>query len=346
MKAFRIHGVGDLRLVDVPEPRLQPGEVLLRPLYTGVCSTDLHILYSGALVRELPVTLGHEFSATVVEVSPVISWAEPYPQSRPLRIGDRVCVEPMLPCMRCYYCLRGRVNLCPHMRHLGITQDGSLAELVRAPAARCTPLPEELTDQEGALTEVLACGVNFVEAASIAPGDTVAVVGGGPMGQMAAQVALACGAERVVMSEPSPQRRDVATRLGVHITIAAEAVDPVVAVRDLTGGRGADVTLECVGLEQAVQQALDMTRRGGCCVLGGVPVKPLCLTVDEIVLGEKRVVGAVASAWHFGTALALIVDRRVNPDGAISRDYAFADTPDALRAAHERRDMCKLMIRH
>ncbi len=346
MKAFRMHGKGDVRLDDVPEPKAGPGEVVLKPLYTGVCSTDLHVLYAGAFVTQLPITMGHEFSGEVVELGPDIIWDNRYPQSRPLQIGDRVCVEPVLPCMHCYFCLRGQVNLCTGMSHLGIWQDGSLAEYVRAPAARCTPLPDTLTDQEGALAEVLACGVNFVEKAMVKPGDVVAVVGGGPMGQMAAMVALASGPQMVIMSELSPERRQVARNMGVHVTIEAENTDPVQAVRELTGGRGADVVMECVGVERSVQQAIDMTRRGGRCVLGGLPTQAMRLDLTEAVFGEKQLTGALASVWHFGKTLDLIANHRVNPAGIISREYAFDETPEALRTAHEQRDLCKLMIRH
>lgn len=346
MKAFRMHGIGDVRLEDVPEPTAGPGEVLIRPTYTGVCSTDLHILYTGAFHPALPMVMGHEFSGVVVALGPDQHWDDRYPQSRPLVLGDRVCVEPVLPCNHCYYCLRGHTNLCPNMSHLGIWQDGSLAELVRAPAARCTRLPDALTSQEGALTEVLACGVNFVEQGAVGAGDCVAVVGGGPMGQMAAMVAGAAGASLVIMSELSPERREVARRMGVHVTVAAESANPVDEVRALTGGRGADVVLECVGVERSVQQALDMTRRGGRCVLGGLPVQPLQLDIQEVVFGEKVVVGALASAWQFGKAMDLITSRRINPAGIISREYAFEEAAEALATAHTHRELCKLMIKH
>jgi L-iditol 2-dehydrogenase len=232
------------------------------------------------------------------------------------------------------------------MSHLGIWQDGSLAEYVRAPASRCLRLPDELTDEEGALTEVLACGVNFVEKAQIKPGDTVAVVGGGPMGQMAAMVGLVSGPHMLIMSELSPERRAVGERMGVHVTIEAERTDPVQVVRDLTDGRGADVVMECVGVEESVQQAIDMTRRGGRCVLGGLPVKPQKLDLKEVVFGEKQLVGAMASVWQFGRALDLIVNKRLNPAGIIAREYSFAQTPEALEQAHKRRELCKLMINH
>lgn len=346
MKAFRMHGVGDLRLDNIPEPEAGVGEVILKPLYTGVCSTDLHILYTGAFVKHLPITMGHEFSGEVVALGPDINWDDRYPQSQPLKIGDRVCVEPVLPCMKCYYCFRGQVNLCLNMSHLGIWQDGSLAEYVRAPAARCLRLPDTLTNQEGALIEVLACGVNFVQKAAIKPGDVVAVIGGGPMGQMAAMVALVSGPQMLIMSELSLERREVARRMGVHVTIEADKVDSVQAVRDLTGGRGADVVMECVGVEVSVQQALDMTRRGGCCVLGGLPVKLLQLDLKEVVFGEKQVTGAMASVWQFGRALDLIQNHRVNPAGIIAREYSFEEAPEALRTAHEETELCKLMIRH
>lgn len=104
--------------------------------------------------------------------------------------------------------------------------------------------------------------------------------------------------------------------------------------------------MECVGVEVSVQQALDMTRRGGCCVLGGLPVKLLQLDLKEVVFGEKQVTGAMASVWQFGRALDLIQNHRVNPAGIIAREYSFEEAPEALRTAHEETELCKLMIRH
>ncbi len=155
MKAFSMHGIGGLRLADLARPVPGPGAVLLRPPYTGVCSTELHVLYANAFAFELPITLRHEFRDEVEALGPGIPWRDPYPQSRPLQPGTRVCVEPVLPCMQCYYCVRGQVNICQSMLHIGIRQDRSLAELVRVPASRCTHVPDELTDQAGALAEVL-----------------------------------------------------------------------------------------------------------------------------------------------------------------------------------------------
>ena len=196
------------------------------------------------------------------------------------------------------------------------------------------------------MTEVLACGVNFVEKGQIKTGDVVAVVGGGPMGQMSAMVAGTAGPEKVIMTELSPERRAVGERMGVDVTVAAEKHDPVTAVRELTGGRGADVVMECVGVEATFQQALDMTRRGGRCVLGGLPVEPLCLNMEEVVFGEKQVVGALASAWHFGKSISLITSRRIDPAGIIGCENCFDEAAEAMHTAHTDRSLCKLMIRY
>jgi len=348
MRAWQRFGPDDVRLVTVQRASPGPGDVLLRPLVSGVCGTDLHVLHGEGL-GELPVplTMGHEVCGEVIALGDAASGNGPYPRrADPLRVGERVVVEPVLPCGRCYFCVRGQLNVCPRMSHLGIWRDGNYADYVAVPAWRAARLPERIDDINGVLVEVTACGLNCVDQAGLRAGETALVVGGGPMGHMAAQCLLAAGAGLVLLSEPSPERRALAEAAGVHVTLDPGVDDVVARARELTGGLGVDVAVECVGTAGTVQQALDATRRRGRCVLNGLPAAPVELDIGELVFGEKHVVGSLASAWQFERTIDLIAAGRVQPALMLGATFAFDAVPLALEAAQTRRDLGKVVIDH
>jgi len=348
MRAWRRFAPDDVRLVEMPRPDPGPGEVLLRPLVSGVCGTDLHVLHGEGL-GELPVplTMGHEVCGEVVALGPDADAPGPYPRtSAGLRVGERVVVEPVLPCGVCYFCRRGHPNVCPRMSHLGIWRDGNYADYVSVPAWRATRLPPTVDDVSGLLVEVSACGLNCVDQAELRPGETALVIGGGPMGHMVAQCLLAAGAGVVMLSEPGLERRQLAERAGIQVTLDPEREDVVERTRELTGGLGADVVVECVGVPATVRQALDATRRRGRCVLSGLPSQPVELDVTELVFGEKHVVGSLASAWQFERAIELIAGGRLRPRLMAEQPRAFDALPAALADARDRRDLGKIVVAH
>jgi L-iditol 2-dehydrogenase len=348
MRAWRRFGPRDVRLVEVERPDPGPGDILVRPLVSGVCGTDVHVLHGEGL-GELPVplTMGHEVCGEIVALGPGADGAGPYPRtSAALRIGERVVVEPVLPCGTCYFCRRGQPNVCPRMSHLGVWRDGNYADFVSVPAWRATRLPAAVDDVSGLLVEVSACGLNCVDHAQLKPGETALVIGGGPMGHMAAQCLLAAGAGLVMLSEPSPERRALAKHAGVHVRLAPDVEDVVERVRELTGGLGADVVVECVGLPVTVRQALQATRRRGRCVLNGLPSLPVEVDISELVFGEKHVVGSLASAWQFERAIDLICAGRLRPRLMVETPRAFEDLPQALADAQDRRDLGKIVVAH
>jgi L-iditol 2-dehydrogenase len=348
MRAWRRFGPDDVRLVEMPRPEPGAGEILLQPLVSGVCGTDLHVLHGEGL-GELPVplTMGHEVCGEVVRLGQGAEAPGPYPRrAEPLRIGDRVVVEPVLPCGACYFCRRGHPNVCPRMSHLGVWRDGNYADYVVVPAWRATRLPSEVDNVSGLLVEVSACGLNCVDQARLKPGETALVIGGGPMGHMVAQCLLAGGAGLVMLSEPSRERRALAERAEVHVTLNPEAEDVVARVRDLTGGLGADVVVECVGRAETVQHALAATRRRGRCVLNGLPNAPVELDVSDLVFGEKHIVGSLASAWQFERAIDLIAVGRLQPRVMVDEPRSFDDLPAALQDARDRHDVGKIVVAH
>lgn len=338
---------GEAALRDVPDPVPAADEVLIRPVQAGICGTDLHILYDGALIDEedqLPLTLGHEFVGAVVE-GPREPGPSPYPAlARPLQPGTRVTVEPLLPCGRCSHCLRGRPNLCRTMSHLGIWRDGCMAELVRAPALRVVPVPDELDDTQAALIELFACGVNFVEQGELTPGAVCVVVGGGPVGIATAQCAVAAGAGHVLLVEPQAPRAELARAAGageVHGSFATARA----ALDELTDGGGADVVFECVGAEGAIRDAIAYAGKGGRVVMAGIPTREVRLDWTRVVTDELRLVGAFASAWAFDRAIAWTVAGRLRPQALLTAVHDLSDGVGALARAASDPDQCKIHLR-
>ncbi|HEX6711646.1 MAG TPA: alcohol dehydrogenase catalytic domain-containing protein [Rubrobacter sp.] len=300
MLALRWHGRGDVRLDEVDDPPPPgPGEVLLRPLWCGICGTDVEEYRSGPLFipsgephpltgRSAPITLGHEFSAEVVDVGP---GAERF------RPGDRVAADTLIFCGECYWCRRHQVTLCERLAALGLMADGGLAGLCNAPERTLLPVPEGVSDEAGALAETLAVAVRALRRGRFAVGESVAVVGAGAVGLMALQAALAGGASKVSVLEPLPGRRSLATRLGADGVYAPE--EAAIA---------ADVVVECSGNAMAVRTAVGAARKGGRVVLVGIYGRPGTLDFLDVVGTEKEIIGSLSHVYDedFVAAVSLL----------------------------------------
>jgi L-iditol 2-dehydrogenase len=263
MKALRKLAADDehLELVEVPEPKPEPGWVVLEVTYAGICGTDLHIAHN-QFPSWPPVTLGHEFCGRVADVgAEVEGWAA----------GDRVVCEPhSLACGRCHLCRRGHAELCPHKRSPGWGIDGGMAAQVAVPAHLLHRVPGTVSDLAAAMCEPTAIAVTAAERMPVEPGSTVAVFGPGAVGLLAAMVARACGAGRTVVvgRATSRARLELAGRLGFETWDAGQA-DVARRALEATGGRGVDLVLECSGSPEAVAAGIGaLRRRGRLCVLG------------------------------------------------------------------------------
>ena len=256
MRAAVLYGKGDLRIEERPVPAVGPGEVLVRVRSVGVCGSDVHYYTEGRIgeiVLEEPTVMGHEAAGEVAAVGEGVEG---------LAVGDRVALEPGLTCGRCEWCLSGRYNVCPRVEHLGTPPtDGVCQTWFATPARRCYRFPEAISFDEGAMLEPLSVGLHAVHLAPPRPGDTVVVLGTGPIGLMTLAVARSAGAGRIIAADLIEGRLDFARRLGATDTIDAGKVDVVEAVMDLTGGRGADVVYEAAGVPETFQQALEAACR-------------------------------------------------------------------------------------
>ena len=241
MKSLRLHAIGDVRLHDEPAPVPRDGEVLVRVTSVGLCGSDLHWFSEGLigdarLIR--PLVLGHEFAGVTED-------------------GRRVAVDPAVPCERCEYCRAGHPNLCSNQHFAGHgTDDGGLRECLAWPARCLIPLPDSLSDADGALLEPLGVALHAVDLGKVKPGLTVGVFGCGPIGLLILQVARAAGATTLFVTDPLEHRRAAAAHHG------GEAWDGHTAV---------DVAFECAGVQGAVDDAIAAARPGARVVLVGIP---------------------------------------------------------------------------
>jgi threonine dehydrogenase-like Zn-dependent dehydrogenase len=253
-------GPGNLAYTDFKDPAVQPGQVVIEVRATGLCGTDLSLYHwSEPTVRqyqpEPPLVMGHEFSGVVAEVGAGVTG---------LRAGDRVTANPIFFCGRCYYCQSGRHSICDDRPMLGMRLNGCFARFVSVRQENVYPVPPEASFEAAAMSEVLCVALHTLDRVPVGPGDTVAVVGAGPLGFLILLGARAAGASRLVMTglAADRDRLEAAMRVGAHAIVVDER-DPADAVRDLTRGLGADVVFECTGHASGVPQALGLVRKGG-----------------------------------------------------------------------------------
>lgn len=256
MRVVRLHGARDVRLADEPMPKPINGDVLVRVTAVGICGSDLHWYAEGSIGDAQlghPLILGHEFAGVVVDT------------------GQRVAVEPSIPCGVCAECLEGNPNLCETQRFAGHgTQDGALREYIAWPSHCLFPLPDSLSDVDGAVLEPLGVAIHAVDLGHVKPGMTVGVFGCGPIGLLILQVARAAGAVQLVATDLVPHRADAARALGAQAFMANDP-DHVKQILAATNGRGVDVAFEVSTNSDAVATAIATARPGSRVVLAGIP---------------------------------------------------------------------------
>jgi L-iditol 2-dehydrogenase len=320
-------GPGNMEIREVPEPEPKQGQIKIEVKATGICGSDLHIYHDDMVIAvNPPVVVGHEFSGVVAEMGPGTTGWKP---------GDRVVSELGFEvCGRCYNCLQGFPNLCDQRKSIGYWYDGAFAPFVIVPAEGVHPLPDDIGFEEGALTEPLACVVHGVlELTSFAAGDTVLVSGPGTMGLMTLQVARAQGATTIVSGVSADEKRlALARELGADHVVDVEQEDVVRRVRQLTGGRGADVVFECSGNDRAVDAGFAAIRKRGRYTQLGLFGRPISIDFEKVISKELKVTGSFGqrrSAWE--RALALMAQRKVSLGPLVSHVLPLAEWERAFQ---------------
>jgi (R,R)-butanediol dehydrogenase/meso-butanediol dehydrogenase/diacetyl reductase len=326
MRAWQYHGAGDLRLVDVPEPEPSADEVLVAPAFNGLCGTDVHQYYGGALAPvPLPVGVGHEASAVVVDVGANVRGFTP---------GDRVAIEPIDACGGCRPCGRGWRNLCAAPVWFGLTgPGGALSDLAVLRPEMLHRLPDELDLVAGALVEPLSVSHHAVELAAATPADLVVVFGAGPIGIGAYLALRAHGVERVVVVEPSPSRRAAIERIGAEHTVDPSAVDPRDVIAEMSAGAGADAVVEAAGVQDAFTAGMDVLGARGRLVLVAAHTAPVHLDLLAVLMREVEMRVSFAYSGDFPRVIAHLADGGYDTTSWIER-VAFGGLVDALERLH------------
>jgi L-iditol 2-dehydrogenase len=320
---------GAFEIVERDRPTPDADEVLVRVQEVGICGSDLHYYEHGHIgdsVVEDPQVLGHESAGEVAAVGSAVD---------SLAVGDRVAIEPGLPCRHCEYCKRGEYHLCPDVTFLGSPPvDGAFAEYVAWSADFCYRLPESVSTREGALCEPFSVGIHAARRGDVASGDSVLVTGGGPIGQCAIEAVDAAGATDVVVSEPVGRKRDLAHDRGADRVVDPGTESLADAVADYTDGRGVDVAIEASGARPAIESSPDTVRRGGTVVLVGNPTAD---SVDFDALGvvhaELDVRGSYRYANTYPTAVSLLADGRVDLSALVEFDAPLGEVESAFERA-------------
>jgi L-iditol 2-dehydrogenase len=340
MKAARLYGVGDLRVEQVPKPQIRRGEALVKVGAATTCGTDLKILQRGyvAKVITLPTLFGHEWAGEVVEVGEGTTWPH---------VGMRIRAGNSAPCLRCTMCQRGKFNLCENMLWLW----GAYAEFIRVPArtlvVNAQEVPSHVSYEEAALAEPLACVLHGAEKAGVKLADTVAIVGAGPIGLLHLLVAQKLGANRIIMTDLLEERLDYARKLGADETINAQRDDPVGTVKQLTGGYGADVVIEAIGLKATWEQALTMVSPGGTVLeFGGCPPGTrITADAEQLHYGEVAVMGAFhAPPTDFKRALNLVGSGAIDVKQLVTGRMALDRVTEAFEVLASTKAHIKIAI--
>jgi (R,R)-butanediol dehydrogenase/meso-butanediol dehydrogenase/diacetyl reductase len=270
-----------------------------------------------------PLTPGHEFAGTVVEIGPEVTG---------FKVGDRVSPNPLLRCGECVYCKQGLPQLCTGIGFLGCHSDGGFGEYVNlnvmrgsSPVPVLYKLPDNVSLEAGATVEPLAVAVHAVNRGKLAQGESVVIVGAGPIGICTTMAAKAAGAGQIIVLETSAGRRAFAEKSGATAVVDPKSTDAVKAVLDLTNGLGADCSFECVGAEPTLKLTLDTIRKDGRAVVVGIFEKPAALDWFPIVFFEKTIIGTFAYVEEFGPVIEMLSDGRLRPDPMITGRIGVKD---------------------
>lgn len=331
MKVARFYAPGDIRIEQAPEPSAGAGELKLKVHNCSTCGTDLKIFRHGHHHIDPPRVIGHEIAGEVVQAGAGVAGWSP---------GDRVQVIAAIPCGECPDCLRGWLTICPNQRSMGYHYDGGFAEYVIVPAAvlkvdGVNRIPDSLSYAEASVAEPFACVLNGQELARAGTGDTVVVVGAGPIGCLHVRLARARGAEAVYLIELSRSRLEMAASLvKPDAAICATDADPVSEVLRLTGGRGADVVITAAAAGKAQEDGMRMAaRRGRISFFGGLPKDDPIIACDSNLVHyrELTIVGANGSSpEHNKRALELIASGAVPVDDLITHRMPLDGVLDAI----------------
>lgn len=326
-----LYKAGDLRLEERPVPEPRHGEVQIAVHSVGICGSDVHYLTKGAIgdfIVNAPMLLGHESSGTVTKLGEGVT---------NLKVGDRVAIEPGVPCRLCEFCKTGRYNLCPHIEFLATPPyNGDLARYHVHAADFCYKLPDNVSFEEGALLEPLSVGVHACQRAGVTVGRNVLICGAGPIGLVSLLTAKAMGAARVIVIDIIASRLEFAKQLGADVIMTVElSSEPRANASVITKLLGCqpDVTIECSGAESCLQTAVYATKSGGVTMLVGLGPAEVRFPAVNAAMREVDIRGVFRYANCYPTALSMVASGTVNVKPLVTHHFKLEQSLEAFEVA-------------
>jgi len=332
MKALLMKKYMELELTEMPEPEIGPDELLVRVKACGICGSDVHG-FDGSTGRRIPpLVMGHEAAGVVERVGSAVSQFQP---------GDRVTFDSTVYCGNCFFCRRGEVNLCDRRQVLGVAcqefrRHGAFAEYVAVPERITYKLPDAVPFEHAAMTEAVSIAVHAVNLTPLRLGDTAVVVGSGMIGLLAIQALRLAGCGRIIAVDIDGAKLKMASALGADSLVDAKATDALGAVRDLTGGRGADVALEIVGASASVQTAIGAVKKGGAVTLVGNLSPKVELPLQTVVTRQIRFTGSCASCGEYPACIELLARGAIRVAPLISAVSPLEEGPAWFRKLYNK----------
>ena len=341
MKALLLSKNKHLEMTDLPVPRAEPGEVLVRVAACGICGSDVHG-YDGSSGRRIPpIVMGHEAAGRIAAIgSGVTGFTE----------GDRVTFDSTVYCGTCGYCCRGEVNLCDNRQVLGVScadyrRAGAFAEFVAVPSRIVYRLPDNLSFEEAAMLEAVSVAIHAVSLAPLSAGSTALVVGAGMIGLLIVQVLRAAGCSRILVTDIDSSRLKLAQDVGAH-TVLSATLDVARQVGELTRGAGVDAAIEAVGQGDSVKASIESVRKGGTVVLVGNIAPEVMVPLQKIVTRQIRLQGSCASAGEYPRAMELLESGAIQVKNLITAIAPLEEGPLWFERLHARElNVMKVVLR-
>jgi (R,R)-butanediol dehydrogenase/meso-butanediol dehydrogenase/diacetyl reductase len=346
MKALRWHGVKDIRVETIGEPKAEKGKALIRVEWCGICGSDLHEYVAGPIFiptqthplsgDKAPIVLGHEFSGQVVEVGEGVTRVKP---------GDRVVVEPIYFCGECRLCKQGKYNLCVKMGFFGLAGGGGgFSEYAAVPEVMLHKIPDSVSFEQGALVEPSAVALYAVQQSTFKVGDKAAVFGAGPIGLLIIEALRAAGASEIYVSEVSAERKKMAADFGA-IVLDPKETDVVEEIRDRTGG-GVDVSFEVSGIDPVLTQSINAAKVGGEAMIVSIFENRASIDPKDIVLNERKVTGIIGYRNIFPAVISLMEQGYFSADKIVTKKITLDRVVDeGFDALLKERNQVKILVK-
>ncbi|HLZ43180.1 MAG TPA: galactitol-1-phosphate 5-dehydrogenase [Candidatus Sulfotelmatobacter sp.] len=323
MKALLLSQYCHLEIADVAASTPGADEVVVRVGACGICGSDVHG-YDGSSGRRIPpIVMGHEAAGTVAACGSA---------AKRFAVGERITFDSTIFCGQCSYCIRGQTNLCDHRRVLGVSCadyrcSGAFAEYVAVPERILHRLPETLSFPEAAMLEAVSVALHAVSLSAMEDGNTALVLGAGMIGLLILQALRVAGCSRVLVADIDRSRLQLATELGASAVFEATGAELISQISDVTGGRGVDLAVEAIGINETVRTAVDCVRKGGAITLVGNIAPEVTLPLQKVVTRQIRLQGSCSSAGEYPRAIQLVASGQIRVKPLISAVAPLEDGP-------------------